>query len=249
MSSGSVTISYTTLAEVALVAALVGGIAYIGTSNKANQPHPTTSNLAPSHSDQGAQGAAKKSSKKKKKGIQPGAGAGASAVDAAAAAVEPVVEVATAVKDKAVAGATAAAKRAQQEAPAAVAEAQRVVQEQVHKLQEQAPAPSAGTKKGNKKKGGAAQAKNGGDKPDATKHAEEKAHTEQAATADMVDSASAASQPQVARVMKVVGGKVGADPAATGAAEDGWERADAFDDDDGGWEAVVSKSGSGRNDT
>lgn len=220
--AGSVTISYTTLAEVALVAALVGGIAYIGSSKSANQPHPTSSSLAPQPPSAGA---AKKSNKKKK-----------GTAKVAPAAVEPVVEAATAVKDHVVAGASAAVQRAQpavQEAVAQVKQASAQIATQVQEVASTATAKkSGGGKKANKKAAPP--------KPDATKHAEQKAVHEQSDRADMVDPKD---HPQVARVMKVVGGKVGAapPPPAPSVAQDGeWE---SLEDDEGGWESVVSKSG------
>ena len=220
--AGSVTISYTTLAEVALVAALVGGIAYIGSSKSANQPHPTSSSLAPQPPSAGA---AKKSNKKKK-----------GTAKVAPAAVEPVVEAATAVKDHVVAGASAAVQRAQpavQEAVAQVKQASAQIATQVQEVASTATAKkSGGGKKANKEAAPP--------KPDATKHAEQKAVHEQSDRADMVDPKD---YPQVARVMKVVGGKVGAapPPPAPSVAQDGeWE---SLEDDEGGWESVVSKSG------
>ncbi|GAA5990278.1 hypothetical protein JCM10908_005909 [Rhodotorula pacifica] len=213
-SSGSVTISYTTLAEVALVAALVGGIAYIGSSKSANSPHPTTSSLAPTSS-----AGAKKSSKKKK---------GSSKASPAAVAVpEPVVEAATAVKDHVVAGASAAVKRVQPAVQEAVAQAK----EAVAQVQQAVVEPAALGKKASKK---GKKAPSPSPKPDATKHAEQKVQKEDAATADMID---AKDHPQVARVLKVVGGKVGAQP------DEQWESFGGADqeDQDGGWESVVSK--------
>lgn len=222
--AGSVTISYTTLAEVALVAALVGGIAYIGSSKSHNQPHPTSSSLAPQPPSAGA----KKSNKKKKNATKNSV--------APAAAVEPVVEAATAVKDHVVAGASAAVQRAQpavQEAVAQVKQASAQVATQVQEVASGATAKKSGGGKKANKKGGASP------KPDATKHAEQKVVLEQSDRADMVDPKD---HPQVARVMKVVGGKVGAAPPPPPApAQDGeWE---SLEDDEGGWESVVSKSG------
>lgn len=222
--AGSVTISYTTLAEVALVAALVGGIAYIGSSKSANQPHPTSSSLAPQPPAAGA-----KKSNKKKKGAK-----------TAPTAVEPVVEAATAVKDHVVAGASAAVQRAQPAVQEAVAQVKQVATQVQEVAAGAATKKSGGGKKANKK----GSPKPDATKPDATKHAEQKVVHEQSDRADMVDPKD---HPQVARVMKVVGGKVGAappPPAPSAAQGDGeWE---SLEDDEGGWESVVSKSGSTR---
>lgn len=217
--AGSVTISYTTLAEVALVAALVGGIAYIGSSKSANQPHPTSSSLAPQPPAAGA-----KKSNKKKKGAK-----------TAPTAVEPVVEAATAVKDHVVAGASAAVQRAQPAVQEAVAQVKQVATQVQEVAAGAATKKSGGGKKANKK----GSPKPDATKPDATKHAEQKVVHEQSDRADMVDPKD---HPQVARVMKVVGGKVGAappPPAPSAAQGDGeWE---SLEDDEGGWESVVSK--------
>lgn len=230
MSSGSVTISYTTIAEVALVAALVGGIAYIGSSKSANAPHPALApQLAPSSTNKSAKGKKKKAS------------SSSAQAQVQTAVVEPVVEVATAVKDHVV---NAAKSVAQQPAvKQAVQQAQQVVQNVPEGVSTAASEPSKKKAASKKNKGGNKAAPAPELKPDATKYAEQKVKSEGALGADMVDP-EVDSKPQVARVMKVVGGKAGAPQVngGGGASDEGWERADAFDDDEGGWESVVSKS-------
>ncbi|BGP01576.1 Serine/arginine repetitive matrix protein 2 [Rhodotorula toruloides ATCC 204091] len=232
MSSGSITISYTTLAEIALLSALVAGVAYIGSKPSANSPHPTASSLASGHSGK------KKAAKKKK----------------AAGVVQQVQDAAQPVVDKASEVVHAASTAVQQQVnnpPPAVKKAVEAVQEVVQET-------VAGSKKKGKKaksaaKGGPSASTSGANssseaapKTDAEKHAAatKGSLSDAHPAADMRDD-SLDSQPHVARVMKVVGGKAGADPKSLlkvpGQDEDGWERPDAFDDDDGEWEAVTSK--------
>ncbi|BGP26017.1 serine/arginine repetitive matrix protein 2 [Rhodotorula toruloides] len=233
MSSGSITISYTTLAEIALLVALVGGVAYIGSKPAANSPHPTASSLA--------QPGKKKSVAKKKK-----AGSVTQQVqDAAQPAVDKASEV--------VHAASTAVEHQVNNRPPAVQKAVEAVQDTV------AQATGAAKKKGKKgkatgSKGGPSASTSGANSSSETSAPKTDAEKHAAATRGALSNAHPAAdmrddshdpQPHVARVMKVVGGKAGADPKSLlkvpGQNEDGWERPDAFDDDDGEWEAVTSK--------
>jgi len=258
MSSGSITINYTTLAEIALVGALIGGICYAGSKGSAALPvaASSSSSAASQHLDD-AKGTlhakAKKASKKKKGALAQVHDAAAPLVDQAVSAASTAVNTAKqqpAVQKaaKVVQGAAAQASGAAQDAAKAVQGAAASAGASVG-AGGAAPAPAAAAsgKKG-KKKGGnkAAAAAAGGaeHKPDAEVHAEQKHPAPSGPTADMRDSDDDAVH--VARVLKVVGGKVGADPNSLQVpkADEAWERSDSFDDEDGGWEAVPSKSAS-----
>ncbi|GAA5917019.1 hypothetical protein JCM8208_001712 [Rhodotorula glutinis] len=249
MSSGSVTLSYTTLAEIALVGALIGGICYAGSKGQVALPVDASS---ASHAVDDAKAAlhtkAKKANKKKKTAVAQVHDAAAPLVDQAVSAAstavnaakqQPVVQRAA----QAVQGAAAQASGAAQNAAKAVQGAAASAGASVG-ASSAAPAPAAGSSKKGKKKGAnrAAAAAGGADhKPDAEVHAEQKHPAPSGPTADMRDSDDDAVH--VARVLKVVGGKAGADPNSLQVpkADEAWERSDSFDDDDGEWEAVPSK--------
>ncbi|KPV74127.1 uncharacterized protein RHOBADRAFT_53991 [Rhodotorula graminis WP1] len=257
MSSGSITINYTTLAEIALVGALIGGICYAGSKGQAALPVDASS---ASHALDDAHSAlhnkAKKANKKKK-------GALAQAQDAAAPLVDQAVSAASSavntVKQQPVVHKAAQAAQAAQGAAAQASNAAHTAAKAVQGAaasagasvgaSSAAPAPPAGSSKKGKKKGGnkaassaaAAAAAGAEHKPDAEVHAEQKHPAPSGPTADMRDSDDDAVH--VARVLKVVGGKAGADPNSLQVpkADEAWERSDSFDDDDGEWEAVPSK--------
>lgn len=223
MSSGSITISYTTLAEIAVAAAVIGGVALIGSkqisSASSISPVPATSNKST------ANGAGKK----KKKSSS--ATAVAAVVDAKDKVVEHVARVEQAVAPQAKQAAKAVADKAQQ------------VQEQVVKpaveavtapSQPRAESPTATATGGKSKK----KNKKGGNKTPPQQQEQEKPKAEAAKKDDMRDYELEPEQPR-ARVMKIVGGDIGADPKDASA---GWEKPDAFEDDEGEWESVVSKS-------
>ncbi|GAA5852513.1 hypothetical protein JCM9279_003481 [Rhodotorula babjevae] len=258
MSSGSITINYTTLAEIALVGALIGGICYAGSKGQVALPVDASSSpaaaAAQQHLDDAKgtlQAKAKKASKKKKGALAQVHDAAAPLVDQAVSAASTAVHTAkqqpTVQKAaKAVQGAAAQATSAAQDAVKAVQGAAASAGASAG-AGSAAPAPAASSsgKKG-KKKGGnkaAASAAAGGaeHKPDAEVHAEQKHPAPSGPTADMRDSDDDAVH--VARVLKVVGGKAGADPNSLQVpkADEAWERSDSFDDEDGGWEAVPSK--------
>ncbi|GAA5941614.1 hypothetical protein JCM3775_005127 [Rhodotorula graminis] len=258
MSSGSITINYTTLAEIALVGALIGGICYAGSKGQAALPVDASS---ASHALDDAHSAlhnkATKANKKKK-------GALAQAQDAAAPLVDQAVSAASSavntVKQQPVVHKAAQAAQAAQGAAAQASSAAQTAAKAVQGAaasarasagaSSAAPAPPAGSSKKGKKKGGnkaassaaaAAAAAGAEHKPDAEVHAEQKHPAPSGPTADMRDSDDDAVH--VARVLKVVGGKAGADPNSLQVpkADEAWERSDSFDDDDGEWEAVPSK--------
>lgn len=251
MSSGSITVSYTTLAEIGLVAALIGGIAYAGAASSKGSPVP-----AAAHALDDAQGAAqsktKKANKKKKGAVQQARDQAAPLVDQAVSAASTAVN--TVKQQPAVQKAAQAVQDAAAQASTAAQGAAKAVQDAAAGAgaaagsSASAPAPSSkkGKKKGNK---GASppstSAGAGAPKPDAEAHAEQKHPAPSGPTADMRDGSD--DEPvHVARVLKVVGGKAGADPNSLqvpGAkGNEAWERPDSFDDDDGEWEAVPSKS-------
>jgi hypothetical protein len=117
--------------------------------------------------------------------------------------------------------------------------------DKVRELKEQSTAPvngGGGKKKKNKK--------SGGNKTPPTPAAATSSQKPEDKGDDMRDHELEPRNPP-ARVIKIVGGEIGADPeqvrkenAARGGetVEDGWEKPDAFEEDDGEWESVVSKS-------
>ncbi|GAA6024380.1 hypothetical protein JCM11491_001112 [Sporobolomyces phaffii] len=207
MSSGSITISYTTLAEIAVAAAVIGGVAFIGSKQVASSPIKAA---GPPSSASSSSSSSSKSKKKK----QQQSSVVAPVVDAVQLAAERVQPAVVEVKDKVVQLATDASASST------------------------TTKPPTNNKKKNKKGGNktppaaAAAAAAAPEKPNDKKK-------------DDMRDYELEPQPTPARVLKIVGGEIGADPAAAKSArgEDGWEKPDAFqdDDDEGGWESVVSK--------
>ncbi|GAA5893912.1 hypothetical protein JCM5296_004634 [Sporobolomyces johnsonii] len=247
MSNGSITISYTTLAEVALAGAFIAGVAFLGSSKLATSPaHPGA--VPDAHADV-SKPSAKSKKLKKKKGTQ---GSG-NASDSGAAT--PLLDHAHHLKDDLVETASSAAQQVQTKAKqAADAVKSNETVQQAAQAVSNAAAGAAGsggaaaTGKGKKKKGAAAKA--GSQKPPqqqqqsaAEAHAAARA-APPSSTDDMRDP-SIDDDVKVSRVMKIVGGKSGADPESVkkqeGRGDEGWEKADAFDDDEGGWESVTAK--------
>ncbi|GAA5933762.1 uncharacterized protein JCM15063_001412 [Sporobolomyces koalae] len=226
MSGGSITISYTTLAEIAVAAAVIGGVAFIGSKQLAA---PVSAGSA-SASNLGSGSSSSSKNKKKKR-----AGTSAAAVvdevreraGHVANEVQHVVEngIASAKELPVVQQATKQAQPALELAQAKVRQAG----EAVAAALPSAPAPAStttnGTAKGNKKKN---KNKSGNKTPPVEQKKD-----------DMRDY-QLEPEHAPARVMKIVGGEIGATPAPK---DDGseWEKADAFDDDGGEWESVVSK--------
>ncbi|GAA5918460.1 hypothetical protein JCM6882_005140 [Rhodosporidiobolus microsporus] len=237
---------------IALVAAgLAGGYALSKLAGAAPQPAPPT----PSSSSQQPQAGSSSASKnKKKKKSTP------SLVDQAQPALDRAVEI----KDQAVAAASTAVKQVQEQ-PAvqratkavqdAAAQAQAAVQPAVEQAQQAVAgaAAAAGSKSKKGKKG-----KKASPTPSPAPTPAPQTAAAEAQAAKTAPSFSAAvdddmrdedvdPSPQVARTMKIVGGKSGADPKSLlqvpgqQGQDAGWESADGFDEDDGAWESVVSK--------
>lgn len=252
-SNDSSFVSYTTLAV--LAAGLAGGYAI----NKMVSPSPSTA--APPHSAKGptastsslsppSSSAAASSglSKKKKKAPSPST--------SPAAVVQPLLDQATAAKDQLVAVTSTAVKQAQAN-PAvqrAVQGAKEVVESAVETVQQAATTAAGGaaTTASKKKKKG----KKGTTTPPAPAAA---AEAEAAKTAPSFKAAVAPvnsdgeSKTAAAKTLKLVGGKVGADPSSLlkvpgqGQQEEesgsGWESAASIDnEDEGSWDTVKTKS-------
>ncbi|BGP17898.1 hypothetical protein JCM10213_000975 [Rhodosporidiobolus nylandii] len=246
-SSDSFSVSYTTLAV--LAAGLAGGYAITKLANSPS-PAPTVPSSSPSDLAQAAQQKAKKPNKKKKTAAQ-------QVTDHA----QPLVDRAGDLKDHAVAAATSALNTAKEQP--VVQRAVETVSEAVSAAQD-AVAQQTGGSAGKKKKKGKKTSPSASPAPGASSaapsgstavapapaaaaeaHAARTAPSFDAAVEDMRDE-GVDPQPQVARTMKIVGGKAGADPKSLlkvpgQESDEGWERADAFEDDEGGWESVVAK--------
>lgn len=221
-SSGSVTISYTTLAELALAAALIGGVSYVFNSKQSTtttSPHSATPSIS--------------NKKKKQAKRSPG-------VQGSLEEVKDNVEhVATRVQEKVQQQVqnNPQVKQAVKQASQVAQQAKEVVQVGVQKVQESIPVviqeqiTTTGSK--NKKK------KNNNKGGNKTPPPQEKKDND-----DMRDYEV---EPQVkpARVMEIVGGKIGAssdkEKNAGKEGEGEWEKLE--DEEEGGeWESVVSKS-------
>lgn len=231
MSSGSITISYTTLAEIAVAAAVIGGVAFIGSkqiSTPISADSPSTAS-APASASKAA-----KNKKKRATGTAGGAGEPIQrqvehVVDQLGASVQ---QVGTSVQK----GVQAIKENESvKEAVAQVQQTKAQVEDKVgqvaSQIASQTPAvpgttTTNGAKKKNKNKN-----KSGNKTPPVA--AEEKKKE------DMRDYELEPENPP-ARVMKIVGGEIGA-PKSNGESN-GWENPDSFGgDDEGEWESVVSK--------
>ncbi|GAA5882932.1 hypothetical protein JCM16303_006657 [Sporobolomyces ruberrimus] len=224
MSSGSITISYTTLAEIAVAAAVIGGVAFIGSkqiSSSSTSPIPA----------QGG-GSSKNAIKNKKKRASTANGQ----IPSVGEVQEKVEHVANQVKEgvqngiKTVQENESVKKGVEQVKQAANDVANKV--EEVKQDGVNAVGSTTTTTKNKKKKN------KGGNKTPPTQQPEKK---ENKKGDDMRDYELEPEHPP-ARVMKIVGGDIGADPATIGKGNgDEWEKAEAFEDNDGEWDTVVSK--------
>lgn len=221
MSSGSITISYTTLAEIAVAAAVIGGVAFIGSkqiSSSSTSPIPA----------QGG-GSSKNAIKNKKKRSANGQ------IPSVGEVQEKVEHVANQVKEGVQNGVKAVQEN--ESVKKGVEQVKQVANDVANKVeevkQEGIAAGSSTTTKNKKKKN------KGGNKTPPTQQPEKKQNKK---GDDMRDYELEPEHPP-ARVMKIVGGDIGADPATIGKGNgDEWEKAEAFEDDDGEWDTVVSKS-------
>ncbi|GAA5985874.1 hypothetical protein JCM11641_005329 [Rhodosporidiobolus odoratus] len=235
-------VNYTTLAV--LAAGLAGGYAvskFASSSSSSSQPSPTLQSSTSTQQKPGSK------TKKKKSPTQQ------TVLDQA----QPLLEKAAEVKDQVVAAASSAVQVAKE--PPVVQRAVETVTEAAVAAQE-AVESAAGKKK---KKGKKASSAKAGSPPSsspapeahstavapappaaAEAHAAKTALSFDAAVADMRDE-GVDPQPKVARTMKLVGGKAGADLNSLQVpgqeVDEGWERPDSVDEDDGEWTSVVSK--------
>lgn len=228
MSSGSITISYTTLAEIAVAAAVIGGVAFIGSKqiSSNNSPIPASSGSSSSSS--------KNKSKKKRQGtaVTNGGGGSGGVSDQVEHVSNKLQESVNQVQESVKNGVETL--RENESVKKGVEQVQQVGDkvQQVVKDQLVQPATANGGGKNKKKKN-----KGGNKTPPTTSSTQEKEKKE-----DMRDYELEPENPP-ARVMKIVGGEIGAPPSKNGAGSDEWEKPDGFGgDDEGEWESVVSKS-------
>ncbi|GAA5912320.1 uncharacterized protein JCM6883_003326 [Sporobolomyces salmoneus] len=240
MSSGSITISYTTLAEIAVAAAVIGGVAFIGSKQISSSSSP--SSPVPASTSSSSKSSSSKNKKKRSNvatlnGTTPGQ------------VLEKVEHVASSTLEQAQQTAQAGVKAVKENETVqkGVEQVQKVAKEVSEKVQEQVEnvkplvqeatstvGGGGGKSKKNKKKGG--------NKTPPSQPAPSTEKEKEKKKDDMRDYELEPEQPP-ARVMKIVGGDIGADPSIVprGGAEDGWEKAESFDQDEGEWESVVSK--------